>query len=163
MSKKVMIGIDPDVSKSGYACLIIDKFEVDCGVPDTWETTKEFIVNKYSFFEIFDQLNTFHKHKDSFYDWKVKVFIEAGWLNEKSNWHVSGKGERVASRVGTKVGANHQVGKLIAEMCEYLGLEYELVRPQTSKMPVKVFRKITGYEGKIDQDGVDAGMLVWGR
>ena len=123
-------------------------------------------ITKLSFFGLFDYLCELREQRfgiDGMEDTKIKVYIEAGWLNQKSNWHVSGKGEAVSARVGTKVGANHQVGKLIAEMCEYLGLEYELVQPRTSKMPVKLFRKITGYEGKVDQDGIDACMLIFGR
>jgi hypothetical protein len=161
MSNKILIGVDPDTQKSGYACLITRRVEIDCGVPNTWETQKDLQINKVRFFEMFDALTTLKK-MTKFEGYTAKVYIEAGWLN-KSNWHLTGQGENVASLIGTKVGANHQVGKLIAEMCEYLGLEYELVQPRTSKIPVKLFRKMTGYTGKLDADMVDSAMLIIGR
>jgi hypothetical protein len=164
MSNKILIGVDPDVTASGYASLEINKFEVDCGIPNSWQTTRELKIHKLKFFEMFDSLNTLHKLIYTFRgQYTAKVYIEAGWLNTKSNWHGSGKGENVASRIGTKVGANHQVGKLIAEMCEYLGLEYELVQPKTAKMGAILFRKVTKYKGKLDQDMIDAALLIWGR
>jgi len=155
MSNKILIGIDPDTQFSGVA--VLDK---------TLKHPYNLQIQKLKFFELFSLLkNNFWTTADDICVVRepIKVYIEAGWLNTKSNWHVSGKGENVASRIGTKVGANHQVGKLIAEMCEYLGLEYELVQPRTSKMPVKMFRKITGYTGKLDADMVDSAMLIIGR
>ena len=160
---KILIGIDPDCVASGCAELAINKYEVDCGIPNTYETTRELKIHKLKFFELFDELHNLETLIKISKDYTVKVYIEAGWLNTKSNWHVSGKGENVASRIGTKVGANHQVGKLIAEMCEYLGLEYELVQPRTSKYSIKQFRMMSGYKGKLDQDMVDSALLIIGR
>jgi len=147
---KILIGIDPDVEFSGYAKMYIS---------DSGE--KELGITKVRFFQMYKLLE--HYKIIPHDDYKIKVYIEAGWLNTKSNWHVSGKGENVASRIGTKVGANHQVGKLIAEMCEYLGLEYELVQPRTSKYSIKQFRMMSGYKGKLDQDMVDSALLIIGR
>lgn len=166
---KILIGIDPDCVASGCAALAINKYEVDCGGPNTFETTRELKIHKLKFFELFDYLWELKVKIDDIpappdeYAIKIKVYIESGWENKKSNWHVSGKGENVASRIGTKVGANHQVGKLIAEMCEYLGLEYELVQPRTSKYSIKQFRMMSGYKGKLDQDMVDSALLIIGR
>ena len=149
--KAVYIGIDCDVEKSGVSTIIkVDK-------------KSELKIEKMAFFELFDYLKYYRDNKDSFFDWKIKIFLEAGWKILKSNWHVSGKGENVASRIGTKVGANHQVGKLIAEMCEYLGLECELVQPRTSKYSIKQFRMMSGYKGKLDQDMVDSALLIISR
>lgn len=147
---KILIGIDPDVEFSGFAKMYISQ-----------NGEKEMSIMKFRFFEMFDFFKRYTTTKTD--NFKIKVYIEAGWLNLKSNWHVSGHGERVSARIGTKVGANHQVGKLIAEMCEYLGLEYELVQPRTSKYSIKQFRMMTGYKGKLDQDQVDAALLIIGR
>jgi hypothetical protein len=162
MSNKILIGVDPDVTASGYASLAINKFEVDCEIPNSWQTTRELKIHKLKFFEMFDALTTLKK-MTKLEGYTAKVYIESGWLNQKSNWHVFGKGENVASRIGTKVGANHQVGKLIAEMCEYLGLEYELVQPKTAKYSIRQFRMMTGYKGKLDQEGVDSALLILNR
>jgi len=150
--KKILIGIDPDINLNGFSVLYKDP---ECG--------DNMSIDKKTFFQIFDFLGQFRKNKESYHDYKITVFIEAGWLNKKSNWHVSGKGENVSSRVGSKVGANHQVGKLIVEMCEYLGLEYELCRPVSSKIGIRQFRMMSKYKGKLNQDMVDSAMLVYGR
>lgn len=144
---KILIGIDPDVEAIGVSII----------------TDGKMVIEKKSFFHLYGYLELLKLGFGFDYAYTVKVYIEAGWLNTKSNWHVSGKGENVASRIGTKVGANHQVGKLIAEMCEYLGLEYELVQPRTSKYSIKQFRMMSGYKGKLDQDMVDSALLIIGR
>ena len=147
MVNKIFIGIDCDTDASGVA---------------VW-TENQLSIYKMKFFKLFDFFKQFTDNRESYYDWEVKVILEAGWLNKKSNWHSEGKGEFVSGRIGAKVGANHQVGKLIVEMCEYLGLEYELHQPVSSKMGINLFRKMTGYKGKLDQDMIDAGCLVYKR
>lgn len=71
------------------------------------------------------------------------VYIEAGWLNKKSNFrHVKGAG--MNANIGKKVGANHEIGKKLVEMCEYLGIPCTEVRP---------LRKIwKGPDGKITHE-----------
>lgn len=155
MSDKIFIGIDPDVDESGVTI-----------IQEALKSPFDLTIQKLKFFELYHCLKyafTYTNDMGKEIREPIKIYIEAGWLNQKSNWHSEGKGENVASRIGKNVGANHQVGKLIAEMCEYLKLEYELVQPRTSKMPVKLFRKMTKYTGKLDQDMVDAAMLVYGR
>jgi len=149
MSDRIWIGIDADVEKSGIAI---------------W-TENQLSIYKMKFFKLFSVLEQYSYIKDNKLrdDLKVKVVIEAGWLNKRSNWHSSGQGENIASRIGKNVGANHQVGKLIVEMCEYLGLEYELHQPVSSKMGIRQFRMMSGYKGKLDQDCVDSALLVYGR
>lgn len=140
--KQIIIGIDPDIDKSGVAAL-------DHGDEyfDMWEMT---------FFEIFNMLQ---KHKE-----RIKmVYIEAGHLNKKSNWHKYGKGEGVAARIGKNVGSNHQVGRLLEQMCQYLSVPYTMVKPM-GKKDVDEFYDITGIKTlKKDQDKRDAAMLIWGR
>lgn len=151
---KILIGIDADVEKSGVAIL----------TKDSLFPNGRLLIEKKSFFKLFDFLLAISNQRDKYFEeYSLKVYLEAGWLNTKSNWHVSGKGEDVSARVGTKVGANHQVGKLIVEMCEYLKIDYELVQPKTSKIGIRQFRMLTKYEGKLDQDMVDAGCLILGR
>ena len=66
MSKdKFLIGIDPDVDKSGVA--IIDGNNVT--------------LDNLTFFKLFDYLK-FYKEKER----KPTVYVECGFLN-KSNWH----------------------------------------------------------------------------
>jgi hypothetical protein len=143
---KIYIGIDPDTVKSGVA---------------VWQSQSgKLIVSALSFFKLFDLLSDFKKCPDGKIE---KVIIEAGWLNAKSNFHFKAHQTKAAGeRIAKNVGANHETGKKIMEMCEYLGLTYELVVPKKSKTSPEYFEKITGKSVR-NQDMIDAAMLVYGR
>lgn len=103
---KLIIGIDPDVYRSGVAVLHPDK---------------KFEITLLSFFQLRDYLTTDKEN--------IKVVkIEAGHLNSKSNFH-GAKNIRTASRIGKNVGANNEVGKKIIEMCEHYDIPYRPVKP----------------------------------
>jgi hypothetical protein len=138
----IYIGIDPDVEKSGIAMWFPDD--------------KKLQLNLYKFFELFDFFRTLNALKVEF-----KVIIEAGWLNEKSNYH-GAKNRQYGENIAKKVGRNHETGKKIAEMCEYLGIEYQLYKPTLKKTTPDYFEKLTGIKMK-NQEKIDAGMLVFGR
>lgn len=136
----ILIGIDPDVDKNGVAYCVNGKLH---------------FLRNLSFFQLFDYLKI---NKDVV----EKVVIEAGWLN-KSNWHKTNGSNSVNAQIGQRTGANHETGRKIVEMCEYLNLPYELVRPQKSKVDAKYFNRVTGWKGRTNQEQRDAGVLVWGR
>jgi hypothetical protein len=134
------IGIDPDVDKSGFAVSVDGKL--------TSVTTK-------SFWEIADYL--FDHSKTSV------VYIEAGWLHAKSNWHGRpGQSKAVGEKISKAVGANHQVGKLMAEYCERNGIEYHLVKPM-GKVDAKTFKNTTKWQDRTNQEERDAAMIIFGR
>ncbi len=137
----MIIGIDPDTKESGVA--IWDRRE-----KSLWLGMKQF-------FGLFVFLN-FYKSTI------IKVVIEAGWLNKKSNWHNERQGVGVAARIGKNTGANHETGRKIVEMCVYLDLKYELVKPTKSKLNHADFVKLTKYKGQTNQETRDAGCLVFG-
>lgn len=144
---KILVGIDPDIEKSGYC----------------WYKNKEsFILANMDFFQL---LEKFKELKGVYFNlgWDMKVYIEAGWLN-KSNWHkVSNGSAAINASIGLRTGANHEVGRKIVEMCEYLEIEYELIKPTKSKVNSETFNKITGHKGRTNQEQRDACMLVFGR
>lgn len=148
---KILIGIDPDVDKSGVAYIGINK---------------EMQLNNMTFFELFDYLAYAKKVSETMLitaNVPIKVYIEAGWLN-KTNWHTSGKmNTATVAQIGARTGANHEVGRKIAEMCEYLKIDYELVRPTQSKVDAVYFKQLTKYQGRTNQEQRDAAMLIWGR
>ena len=83
--EKMIIGIDPDVDKSGFAFLQGNKLQL----------------KNLTFLEIFEILE-FHKEKTN----KPKVYIEMGSLN-KSNWHTkSNKSEKYNAKIGSDTGRN---------------------------------------------------------
>jgi hypothetical protein len=139
----MIIGIDPDCKKSGVA-----EYESE---------TQYFDVRTMSFFELYEHLN---RNMERI----VLARIESGWLNEKSNFHGSyGQSKRAGERIAKNVGANHETGRKIAEMCEHLNIEYELVRPLGTKdIDHFTFKRMTGFRGRTNQDMRDAGMLVYG-
>ena len=144
--KTVFIGIDPDVDKSGFAIYDASKKKL----------TR---VCCMRFFEIMEFLQI---QNVDFVD-KAFVRIEAGWLN-KSNWHTrKNDGVKIASAKGNSVGRNHEVGRKFGEMCEYLGFDYEFVKPLgTKNIDRATFIRLTDYRCGCNQDARDASMLVYG-
>lgn len=132
----IKIGIDPDVSASGYC--IKDENIIKYG------TAK--------FFDLCDIINNYDVDSD------VLVIIEGGWLNKRSNWHNSANA-KTAQRIAKNVGANHQIGKLFVEFCEHEKIEYKIVKPQGKKTE-KFVKMLTDLDVK-NQDVRDAIMLVF--
>jgi hypothetical protein len=88
-----------------------------------------------------------------------RIYIEAGWLNKKSNYHPA-QGPKVREAIARNVGENHAVGKLLVEYCEHEGVEFEAVKPYASKIDSKTFKRISGWQGRTNQEKRDAAMLV---
>lgn len=137
-----VIGIDPDREKSGFATFSLK--------------TKTLEVHAYSFFQLFDIIRAAS-------DIISLIRIEAGWLNKKSNFHNRpGQSKEVGEKIANSVGANAETGRKIIEMCEYLKIPYEIVKPLGTKcIDSTQFKKITGYTKRTNQDQRDAAMLVW--
>ncbi len=145
--QKTLIGIDPDIDKSGVC---------------VYRSKESFDLYNLKFFDLFKLLK---RLKNDSIGHTIEVYIEAGWLN-KSNWHsVKNGSAKINAKIGGYVGANHQVGKLIIEMCEYLGIEYKTPRPNknTKKVTHEYFSKLTGITKRTNQEQRDAVMLVYGR
>lgn len=139
---KILIGIDPDVDKSGFARIEGNQLKID----------------NLSFFDLFEELR-FYKEKEV----KPVVYVECGFLN-KSNWHKKfGGSSAVNAKIGERTGANFETAKKIVEMCEYLGLPCEKIKPKASKVSSDYFKKITGLTIRTNQEQRDALMLIWGR
>lgn len=146
---KIYIGIDPDIEKSGVA-------HYNGG-------TKLLILHTLTFFELFEYLKNTKEKLLGCEQIKLTIVIEGGWLN-KSNWHsVRGGSEKINAKIGSNVGKNHEVGKKIVEMCQYLKLNYEVLKPTKSKVDQEYFKKLTGIKTRTNQEKRDAAMLVWGR
>lgn len=133
----LIIGIDPDLEKSGVAIL------------------GQFLELKNLTFA--ETVNLFRSQQDQI----KKVVIEAGWLNKKSNFrygHSKSAGEKIAKNVGE----NHATGKLLAEMAKEIGLAVVLVRPTRTKLNSEQFNRITGWQGRTNQEQRDAALLIVG-
>lgn len=136
----MIIGIDPDIEKSGIAFFVGDELQLKC----------------LSFYEIISYAEV---HAGE-YGYKDHYFIEAGWLNKKSSWHAA-QNKQIAAAIGRKVGENHATGKLLVECLRAIGHEVTEVKPTRTKLNDKQFKAATGYEGRTNQEQRDAAMLIW--
>jgi hypothetical protein len=141
ISKKIIIGIDPDTDKSGVAALLIG--------------TKQLELETMKFFDLFKYLAL---HKDNI----KEVVVEAGWLNKKSNFHINPRQTKEAGeRISKNVGANHETGRKIVEMCDFIKIPFRLYVPRSAKTTPEYFEKLTGIKTR-NQEKIDAAMLVLG-
>lgn len=140
--EKYFIGIDPDVDKSGVAFLNKNQLQLD----------------NLTFFQLFDYFKIMKEKYPN-----VEVYVECGFLN-KSNWHKKGdKSAAFNSKIGEYTGANFETAKKIVEMCVYLKITHYKIKPTRSKITNDYFKKITGYDGRTNQEQRDAFMLIYGR
>lgn len=73
-----------------------------------------------------------------------------------------GQSKRSGERIAKNVGENHAIGKKLVEMAKYYDLEVVEIRPTKSKLNAEQFNKITGWQGRTNQEQRDVAMLVWG-
>lgn len=156
MPYKYTIGIDPDLTKSGYA------------VYDT-EEKKLVACETLTFSGLQFKLKRMHRHPNT----SCFVRLEAGWLIKKSNWRTAKMlGEkfspitaaRIAEKQAKNVGENHAIGKLIEEFLKAEGIPYELVKPfgATSMFKdVPTFQRTTGWTRRTHNDGRSAAAICW--
>lgn len=144
--QKILIGIDPDLLKSGYCCMI-----------DGMITE----LSTLSFFAMIEKI-TDAAYTANVAESSIVVYIEAGWLNAKKNYH-GAKNTATAARIGANVGENHAIGKLLEEAMKFYAIPYQLIKPTTSKWDSGLFKQITGLTERTNQEERDALKLIWGR
>jgi hypothetical protein len=156
MKPDYIIAIDPDVDKSGVAEL------------NPLHRLLE--VKSLSFPQLIDYLQTaiLRKELSGTEKTSLLVVVEAGWLNQISNHHtVAGRrGQRIAKNVG----ANHQVGKMIVEICEHYDIPVETIKPlkkiwkgKDGKIThTEIAAFIPGFPKQSNQETRDAALIAWG-
>lgn len=159
LKNKWIIGVDPDVEKSGVAFL-------DC-------ETKELKIKNYIFPECIEYLRNIKKEAEE-KEIDYVIVIEAGWLN-KSNWHLSPKDSKaMAAAKGNNVGRNHETGRKMVEFCEYYKINYKIIKPlslkvgklnlwksKDGKISHEELVKITNIKQRTNQEGRDAALIAW--
>ena len=144
----IRIGIDPDLKASGFCVLVKQPF-------GTWQIQ---VIDTIPFFTLIEQIEAeYTASKAPGND--LTVCIEAGWLN-KSIHHFA-ENKAIAGRIGKNVGHNEAIGKLIAEYCEINDINHKLIKPVSSKWNAELFRKITGWEKRTNQEERDAVRAAW--
>lgn len=130
---EILIGIDPDVDKSGVALSFNGKLT---------------LLN-LTFFDLYDYLKNCQSLFKSFL-----VVIEKGESN-KALFNSKGK-KSVASTIGMKTGRNFEVTNKIAEMCEYLKIDYEFYVPTSQKLSHDYLNKIVELPKRTNEEQRDA-------
>ena len=153
MKYQNVIGIDPDIDKSGVAHLNVKDMTLEV-------STLPFA----RLVDYFDHVVARSKETGQ----SVIVVVEASWMM-KSNWHLKfGSRKEYAAATGYKVGQNHQTGKLICEMARAKGLEVLEHAPlrkcwkgKDGKITADELKQITGLIGRTNQESRDAALLAW--
>lgn len=153
MKYQNVIGIDPDIGKSGVGFLEV--------------ATRKLEVSTLSFPALMDYFDHVVETKLETGE-SVIVVVEASWMM-KSNWHLKfGSQKEYAAATGYKVGQNHQTGKLICEMARAKGLEVLEHAPlrkcwkgKDGKITADELQQITGLIGRTNQESRDAALLAW--
>lgn len=149
----MIIGIDPDVDKSGVAELILKNRLLEA-------TT-------LAFPELLDYLQARKKMAEKG-NYSLVVIVEASWLISH-NWHKGNKDNyRTAAAKGNSAGRNHEVGRKIVEMCRHYGIEVIEQRPlrkcwkgSGGKITHKELAYFTGIKNRTNQEMRDAALLAW--
>lgn len=159
MNNPLVIGIDPDVDKSGVAIRNKHNGGWQLSTMDFWSLIKWLDENWL-------QIRV--------------VVIEAGFLNTKSNFRdaqqvatalnsdnpVAGlaKQKRIGENISVKVGRNHQIGILLVEYCETNGIPFLAIQPTGGKITsTKMFFQMYGIKTeKSEQEIRDAFHLISG-
>ncbi|MDR1340967.1 MAG: hypothetical protein LBK58_13080 [Prevotellaceae bacterium] len=146
-----IIAIDPDVTKSGLAELSV--------------RNRILSMTCLSFPELTEYLQARKREYDVSHVPFI-VVVEAGWLNTISNYHTAPG--RKGQRISKNVGSNHQVGKLIVEMCEHYGIPVTTVKPlkkmwkgRDGKITQEELAYFTGITGRNNQEERDAALIAW--
>ncbi len=149
MSKTILrIGLDPDVDKSGY-CLLLKK---------PFGKTEIVELETLDFFDVCGRVEgLFTRHSPDLFS--ITVFIEGGWLNKSI--HHSMKNAKHGAKIGEHVGANHQIGKLFELFCKKNSYPYHLYKPSTSKWDSKIFKQVTGWDKRSNQEQRDSVRAAW--
>lgn len=148
MTKRIIVGIDPDVRKSGVATYY----------------NGELLAESLPFPQLIEKLYLLATLPDD-----VLVVVEAGWLNEKSNFRNT-KG-RASDKISKNVGRNNQTGIHICEMARHYGLEVIEQKPfnkgwkgPDGKITHEELNYILKYNGlpeikRVNQDSRDAVLM----
>ena len=161
---KLIIGIDPDTSKSGYCEIMI------------WGNDIYLQYGAYSFAEIV--MDIFKKIKDhkalSSRTYDIEIYVEAGWLVKPSNYHSPYYAKKsVSDTISNGVGRNAETGRKIIEMAKYYGLNVIEAYPlkkiwgadHRQKISAKELKILTGglVSTQTNQDTRDAILLAWDK
>jgi hypothetical protein len=134
---KTIVGIDPDLTKSGLAILS----------GSTWLF--------HAAVENCDIVEIIQKHCDPA---TTAIILECGWLNEKANFRF-GTNKRISDKISKNVGENQATGKFILSLLKKAG--YQVIeQAPLHKGPLKIQGKWSklGKDFIIQNSGITTRM-----
>ena len=149
----VIVGIDPDATKSGVAVLERNN---DNSVK----------VDILPFPELVATLC--HMNNECAANGlKFVVVVEAGWMESKSNFHPY-QGRR-AENIAKDVGRNHETGRKIIEMMDFAGIDNIALHPLVKSWRgsdgkithEEITQFISGLGKRSNQEERDAALIAW--
>ena len=146
-NKTLLIGIDPDVDRSGFCAYRVDLGQISQLTTMDLEDT-------------FRQIMDYHEDsKELGFD--LIVLVEAGWKN-KTNFHVKGSDNAWKSAsIGSKLGENSAIGKQIIKFCEKHEIEVIAVTPKSHKITnAEYFKEVTRWMKRTNQEMRDAYRVI---
>ena len=151
MIHDIIIGIDPDVDKSGVALL------------NTASRCME--TSAYDFPNLIDLLIA-KRDEAKEKNLSLIVVVEASWLVQKANYHAHYG--RAGDAISRKVGENHEVGKLIIQMCKHHSITAiemhplkKMWRGKDGKITAEELQQMCGIFGRTNQEMRDACLIAW--
>ena len=155
-----VVGIDPDVDKSGCAFLDVEKKEF---ISAKGQTLTELML-------FFQKLLYLQQTENK----KILVVVEAGWKNE-SNWHLTAAARYArnplarAAAIGGDAKRNQQRGRDILEIANgFFGFDISDPKPlkkcwagKDGKITHQELAAFTNLQGRNNQDVRDAALLAW--
>ncbi|MCF0074016.1 hypothetical protein LZD49_26275 [Dyadobacter sp. CY261] len=148
MQVKHIVGIDPDLNRSGLAI---------------WDVSGKWVFHKaVSFSELILRVTMLCQKEDTV------IVLEAGWLNAKSNFR-KGFSRQKSDRISKNVGENQATGKNLSEVLSSSG--YQVIEqkplpkgPLKGKSWTEAGRKFiqenSGITGRLNDEERDAIYLI---
>jgi hypothetical protein len=140
MKTKIIIGVDPDLHKSGIAIMKFGKF-VEITTLPIWK--------------LFDCL-LFENSISESSNGDIIVFLE--YPDNTNTYHAGGKGAAL------NVGKNQAIAIIIKEFLDEVGIKYKLLKPSGYSnffKDEKFFKQQTKWEGRTNNDARSAAAMVW--
>jgi len=152
--KSVIIGIDPSLTKTGFAVW-------DCA-------TKTFVaMNRYDFWDtchvILQTRSVASACAAVIENAAEHRFVYGRVLGDIAKQKSANAVRRSAALIQSRaldVGKNHGASLLLIEFLRRNAIPAHVVKPTKQKTDSKNFRLMTGYEGKTNQDERDAARLI---
>ena len=143
----IHIGIDPDVEKSGLAVIEAGQFVRVCSVPNP---------------ELFALIESYRGRTDVMFHLE-DVNVDSATYYRARPGAVSK--QAVQNKISQHVGMCKGAAKVIADVIDFYDGQVTMVKPlrgtlKKAKHEADLFKRLTGWEGRTNQDSRDAAMLI---